>query len=138
MNRPRCSTILLAVMLCACPGSNPTGASAPLITGDACAFHLTAEACRADSARGCKWNDATLSCGGGDGGTVAPACSCPAGGTCVVHVGGPVSLPTDTVTCVSLRPGCTPSAPCTCLAGERDCAASPTVSGLCICDDLRQ
>jgi hypothetical protein len=149
MNQPRVPSLLLAAVLWACapvaspgPGpASPPGPTAPALTGDGCALHLTADACRADTGRGCTWDSASLSCVSGqasDGGATAPACSCPPGLACAVQLAGTVSLSTDQITCASLLPGCTPSGPCTCLSGQGKCLPSPTISGLCLCDDLRQ
>lgn len=158
MRQPRLPPHLLAAVLWACapatspgpgptppgtiaPGPAPPGTTVPAFTGDGCAFHLTADGCRADTERGCAWDAVSLSCGshqGGDGGTTTPACSCPPGSTCVLQAAGTVSLSTNQITCASPLPGCTPAGPCTCLSGQGKCWPSPTISGLCLCDDLRQ
>ena len=142
----RRSPLVLASVLWACapvtspaPGSNSSGSNGPSLLGDGCAFHLTAEACRADTGRACTWDERSTTCSGpvADGGAVPASCACPAGGTCVARMGGPAS-PSGAVSCVGAAPGCTPTGPCTCLAGQRDCAPSPHVSGLCLCAGLGQ
>lgn len=131
------------------------GSVSPQITGDSCAVHVDDTTCTADSACtwlgtgcGCPANDPSCSCsagscvsksggsGAGSGsGSASAACACSDGGVCVEQIGGPAQQSgTDPqIQCITPAPGS--GDPCARIQGEGTCTDSPTVSGLCTCDN---
>jgi len=149
-------TLILIVLFGCTNSSNVTDQFE--IQGDACAVHSDQTACRADS--GCAWyaygrpcpaNDSTCPSGvcqsassgggGGGGGTGSgtASCVCFNGGVCFEQTGGtpqqlgstpqPVPLP---IQCAQVPDQ---GDRCALIQNQGHCTASPTVTGLCLCDN---
>lgn len=155
---------LVLGLAAACGGGAPTSRAAvsPILSGDTCALHLDAVSCRAD-VLGCSWYPNTRACAvgapcppgwcsapvaadggtggtGNDGGASASAgCACPGpgGALCVEELGGPAAPAQPAITCQAVPASCAAADRCGCLSSAAlgACAASPQVTGLCLCDD---
>jgi len=144
------AALLLAVA--ACDSDMTLGSQQPQLTGSQCGLHLDEETCAADTDGQCSWiailapcqvlPDGTTVCppagscvgpddgsgGGGGGGGVGgeAGCICPDDGVCVERADD------GSITCEVPAPACTDDDACHCLSGS--CYASPSITGLCVCN----
>jgi len=142
---------LAATALAGCTdaGGGP-GQTSPELSGDPCAVHMDQTACLAED--GCGWYAYGRPCpgdgsycpagvcqstaGSGSGsGSGSAACACPDGGVCFEQLGGPAQQGggEPTIACTTPAPG--DGDPCLRIEGQGTCSDSPTVSGLCMCDN---
>jgi hypothetical protein len=142
---------VVAVALVTACTTHPTSSSStePVLSGDDCAVHVDQMTCHAES--GCMWFGYGRPCppdgsacpagvcqgptsGGGTGSGSGTACACPDGGVCFEQIGGP-AVPAGDPEIACTTPAAGDGDPCTRIVGEGTCSDSPTVGGLCVCDN---
>jgi hypothetical protein len=145
--------LMLAVVLGCTDSKNTTDQLE--IQGDACAVHSDQSACAADHT--CIWYDYGRPCppdgsfcpggvcqsitsggggggSGGHGGTGTASCVCFNGGVCFEQIGGP-ARPTSTPPAVQCAQVPDQGDRCSLIEDQGHCIASPSVTGLCLCDN---
>ncbi len=144
---------LIWVVLIGC-GAQQGTSSDPVLSGNTCSLHTSATTCQMEM--DCTWlgtgcacppNDPTCTCsegtcastsgsGSGSGsGSSGTGCACPNGGVCYEQIGGPAQQSGTEPQIECTTPTAGTGDPCTRIAGEGTCRDSPTVSGLCVCDN---